>query len=74
MRIAALRDLPSDQIDPEVPFSRYGLDSAEAAILAVDLEDWLHKPLSSELIWNRPTIASLAEAVADGLTTAGDIP
>lgn len=74
MRIAALRDLPSDQIDPEVPFSRYGLDSAEAAILAVDLEDWLHKPLSSELIWNRPTIASLAEAVADGLTAAGDIP
>jgi acyl-CoA synthetase (AMP-forming)/AMP-acid ligase II/acyl carrier protein len=71
-RIAALRDLPSDQIDTEAPFSRYGMDSAEAAILAVDLEDWLHMPLSSELVWNRPTIASLAEAVADELAVAGD--
>lgn len=77
MQVAALRDLPIDQIEVAMPLSAYGMDSAEAAILAVDLEDWLRIPLPSQLVWNRPTIASLADALAEELAisdvTAGPL-
>jgi len=68
--VAALRDLPSDQIDVTRPFSAYGVDSAEAAVLAVELEDWLQTTLPTQLVWNRPTIAGLAEALVDLLTSS----
>ena len=54
---------PSD-IDVRQPFTYYGLSSAEAAILAGDLEDWLGCELSPTLAWDYPTIEALASHLA----------
>ena len=52
--------IPAQMIDPSKPFADYGLDSVMAVNLAQELEDWLEMPLEATLIWNFPTIQSLA--------------
>jgi len=64
----SLRILPSD-VDPQMPFSRYGLDSAEAVGLAGDLEKWLGKRLPPTLAYDYPTIKALAGHLA-GISNA----
>lgn len=59
-RIAALLQTPVDDIDPQEPFDRYGLDSAEAIGLTGELEDWLKRPISPTLLYDYPTIELLA--------------
>lgn len=60
-RLAACLDAAIDEIDPDVPFDSYGLDSAEAVGLSGELEDWLQRRVSSTLLYDYPTIAALAE-------------
>jgi acyl transferase domain-containing protein/acyl-CoA synthetase (AMP-forming)/AMP-acid ligase II/acyl carrier protein len=51
-------------IDPNVPFAEYGLDSRAAVALVGMLEEWLGcDELSSTLLWEHPTAASLAAYV-----------
>ncbi|MDO9264154.1 MAG: beta-ketoacyl synthase N-terminal-like domain-containing protein, partial [Desulfosalsimonadaceae bacterium] len=65
----ALRINPSD-IDPRTPFSRYGLDSAEAVGLAGDIEKWLEKRLPPTLAYDYPTIEALSMHLAEVPDTA----
>lgn len=63
-RIAALASQSEDEIDVSSPFSRYALDSVATVGLTGDLEDVLGKSLPPTLLWDYPTIASLARHLA----------
>jgi len=58
--------LPSHQIDVNQPFTRYGLDSAKAVLLAGDLQQLLGVSLPATLVYNYPTIAELAKYLVSG--------
>ena len=65
--VAYLRDsldIAPDQVVPDAPFARLGLDSASSVMLLVALEDWLDVELDPALIAEYPTIAALARYVA----------
>jgi len=64
-RLAARLDTPVEAIDPDVPFSQYGLDSRNALRLAGELEQWLGCELPPTLVWDYPTIAELAGHLVD---------
>ena len=55
---------PPDKIDPNAKFSRLGLDSASSVNLLMDLEEYLGAELSSDLVFEYPTIAQLARQIA----------
>ena len=43
-----------------IPFDRYGLDSSAAVGMTGDLEDWLGKEVEPILLYDYPTIETLA--------------
>ncbi|MGB7923762.1 MAG: aminotransferase class III-fold pyridoxal phosphate-dependent enzyme, partial [Pyrinomonadaceae bacterium] len=53
-----------DEIDIREPFTSYGLSSREAVVLSGDLESWLGRQLPPTLVWDYPSIASLAQYLA----------
>ena len=57
-------------LDPSKSFADYGLDSVMALNLAQELEDWLEYPLEATIVWNFPTISSLANHLASELNRA----
>lgn len=54
-----------DEIDVQEPLDTYGLDSAEAMILASKAEKLLGFDLPLNLLWLYPTIESLSERLAE---------
>ena len=62
--IAELRGLPVSEIDVRKDMAAYGLDSAEAATLAADLEEWMDMELPVAAVWESPTIERLAGTLA----------
>ena len=63
-RVAALARQNEDEIDVTLPFSCYALDSVATVGLTADLEDLLEIELPATLVWDYPTIASLARYLA----------
>lgn len=64
---------PVEQIDPNVTFARLGVDSAMAAFLWTELEDWLGMELAPDVVFEYPTIAELSRHLARLRGGAGDI-
>ncbi|MEM6610979.1 MAG: acyl carrier protein [Cyanobacteria bacterium P01_C01_bin.72] len=58
--LAELLEIKPDEIDVTIPFDRYGLDSSAAVGMTGDLEEWLGYELDPTLIYDYPTIKSLA--------------
>ena len=56
--------LEPGQIEPSVPFVRYGMDSVHAIMLIGDLEEHLGCRLPPTLAWDHPTIEALAGHLA----------
>ncbi len=54
--VAELLDLPPARVDPEAPFSSFGLDSASAAAMAADLENLLGRRIDPMDLYDYPTI------------------
>ena len=54
---------PTD-IDLDVSFDRYGLDSAAAVELTGDLERWLRRKLPPTLLYDHPTIRAVSAYLA----------
>lgn len=74
-RIAAELGLKPEEIEYQVPFSEFGLDSRTAVSLVGDLERWLHAKLPPTLLWDHPTVEALAQYLADqGAKPVLDIP
>ncbi|MDJ0576140.1 MAG: AMP-binding protein [Xenococcaceae cyanobacterium MO_234.B1] len=59
--------IPVSSIDPSKSFADYGLDSVMAVNLAQELEDWLGWPVEATIVWNFPTIESLAHHLVSEL-------
>lgn len=62
---------PQD-IDICHPFSEYGLDSITGVSLAGDLQEWLGLELSPTLLWDYPSIETLAQYLAEAITGTSD--
>lgn len=63
--LSELVETTPEKIDAKNTFERYGLDSSAAIVLTGDLGDWLGKELDPTLIYDYPTIAALAEHLAE---------
>lgn len=55
-QLSSLLKVPKNELDPDAPLKRYGLDSMDAVILVMELEDQLVVELPSTLFWEYPTI------------------
>lgn len=56
-----LLDVDPEDLDPTIPFDRYGLNSMAAVGLTGELEDWLGQQIDPILLYDYPTIEKLAE-------------
>ncbi|MDJ0508248.1 MAG: acyl carrier protein [Crocosphaera sp.] len=59
--LSKLLEIEPNELDPQVSFNEYGLDSSAAVILTGDLQEWLKNDLDPTLLFDYPTIAALAE-------------
>lgn len=64
-QVAAQLGVKPNQIDPTVHFETYGLDSAQAMSIASKAEALMGSPISPILLMHYPTIALLAERLAE---------
>src|SRR5690348_7634606 len=62
--IAELSDLPKEEIDADMPFEYFGLDSVSALELIAAIEEWLGEELSPALPLDYPTVRQLSEFLA----------
>jgi acyl carrier protein len=65
--LADLLEADPDELNVAIPFDRYGLDSSVAVGMTGDLENWLGTKLDPTLLYDYPTIESLAQHLADEL-------
>jgi acyl carrier protein len=67
--LSKLLNIEADEVDVDIPFDQYGLDSSAAVGMTGDLEDWLGQSFDATLLYDYPTIESLAQHIAGGLKT-----
>lgn len=58
-------EIDPDDIDVHEPFDNYDLDSAQSMLLLGKLEKWLGRNFSPVLLFNYPTVAELAQRLAE---------
>lgn len=63
--IAQLLEIEPQEIDSQTPFERYGLDSSAMVVLSGDLQEWLGRKLDPTLLYDYPTIETLANYLAN---------
>lgn len=63
--LAKVLEVDASEIDINIPFDNYGLDSAAAVELTGDLENWLKLKLAPTLLYDYPTIESLSCHLVD---------
>jgi amino acid adenylation domain-containing protein len=68
--LASLLGIDPQSIEPHERFTRYGLDSAGALTLVAELGKLLGRTLPATLLWDRPTIASVAAHLFGAPTAA----
>jgi thioesterase domain-containing protein/acyl carrier protein len=64
-RLAAEMQVPESEIDIELPFTDYGLESITVFTLTGDLAEWLDRDLTATLLWEYPTVETLARHLAE---------
>ncbi|MEL6853899.1 MAG: acyl carrier protein [Cyanobacteria bacterium J06607_13] len=57
--LADLLEISADELETDVPFDTYGLDSSAAIGLTGDLEDWLGQSVDPTLLYDYPTVDAL---------------
>ncbi|HVC19686.1 MAG TPA: MupA/Atu3671 family FMN-dependent luciferase-like monooxygenase [Vicinamibacterales bacterium] len=63
-RIAALAKRPADRIEPQAPFSSFGLDSVTIVGLSGDLSAFVGRDLPPTLLYDFPSIERLSRRLA----------
>lgn len=63
--IAELLDIPSNQVDPDRDINDFGLDSAVAVSMALDLESKLDRDLEPGILFEHGTLRKLAHALCE---------
>ncbi len=71
--IANLMRVSPDEIQPDNEFTSFGIDSATAVGLSIDLGDWLGIKLDPTLVYDHPTIEAVSEHIAAMLTRRGAV-
>jgi len=69
LKFADWLEVPAEELDSRLPISSYGLDSLSAVTLSVQLEEELGVELDTAVLWEHPTLESLAEHLAESLNT-----
>ncbi|HST85304.1 MAG TPA: acyl carrier protein [Kineosporiaceae bacterium] len=64
-KIAYRLEVEPATIDVTTIFDDFDLDSTEALILAGELEKWIGMELPTTALWYHPSIAELAEFIAE---------
>ncbi|MCX5047753.1 MULTISPECIES: acyl carrier protein [unclassified Streptomyces] len=64
-RIAFYIDLPIERIDPDRKLTELGLDSIYVLTMCGDIEDELGVVVDAAMIWDHPTVGSLAGRLAE---------
>jgi acyl carrier protein len=62
--VSRILNIPEGKVDPNVEVDRFGLDSATAVALIMDLEELLGVELVPEILFEYPTLASLSQHLA----------
>ena len=70
-KVAGVLGVTPEEVDPATTFTDYGLDSMQAVRLSGDIETWLGRELSPLLLYDYPSIASLAGYLAENRSGAG---
>jgi acyl carrier protein len=55
-RVSAALRVKKNELDPDTPFARYGLESIDSVILAMEIEEEIGVPLEPTLLWDHNTI------------------
>ncbi|MBE9065655.1 alpha/beta fold hydrolase [Leptolyngbya cf. ectocarpi LEGE 11479] len=63
-KLSTLLRMPPQAINPQMSLVQYGLDSLTLVTLASELEEWLGFQLPSQVVYEHPTMAALAHALA----------
>lgn len=71
IRFAEWLKVDPSEIDVRRPVAQYGLDSISAVTLAVYLEEELGVKLETALLWDYPTLESLAPYLTEKLIGCG---
>ena len=71
LKFAEWLEIAPDELDPQQPIASYGLDSISAVTLSVQLEEELSVELDTAVLWDRPTLNSLAEHLTEKLHASG---
>lgn len=71
LKFADWLEVPAEELDSGRPISSYGLDSISAVTLSVQLEEELGVELDTAVLWDRPTLESLAEHLTESLNAEG---
>jgi acyl transferase domain-containing protein/acyl-CoA synthetase (AMP-forming)/AMP-acid ligase II/acyl carrier protein len=73
-RIASYTGFNAADIDPDLPFANFGMDSVKVLSISGELEDFLNKQLSPTLLYNYPTIRSLSLYLSNQAQTRSNLP
>jgi acyl carrier protein len=71
LKFADWLEVPAEELQARRPISSYGLDSITSVTLSVQLADELGLELDTEVLWERPTLESLAEHLTESLNADG---
>lgn len=71
LKFADWLEVIPDELNPQRPISSYGLDSISAVTLSVQLEEELGVELDTAVLWDRPTLESLAEHLTEKINSSG---
>jgi acyl carrier protein len=63
--VAAVVEMEPRLIKVDEQLENYGMDSLQATHLSNDLQGWLGRQLSPTIVWDYPTIESLAHYLAN---------
>jgi acyl carrier protein len=64
-QLAEQLEIEPDDVDIHEPFDNYDLDSARSLTMLGKLEKWLGRNFNPVLIFNYPTVAELAQRLAE---------
>jgi len=67
-RVAEMAGCAESAVDEEWSFAESGVSSRDAVVLAGEIEERVHCPISPTILWEYPTIASLARHLAAEVT------
>lgn len=62
-RIAERIGFDPEEVDPDQPFATFGIGSRDSIALIGELEDWLGRKLKATMLFDFPTVRSLAAAL-----------